>query len=77
MKLRTTCASTADSFPASVRDSARANYINEVLTRITLVGALYLIMISMIPEWMIAGIHLNHLPWWLGSEFFRICRTGS
>ena len=47
------------------------DYINEVLTRITLVGGLYLILISLIPEWMIAGIHLNHLPWWLGQAFFE------
>ena len=46
------------------------DYINDVLTRITLVGALYLILISMIPEWMIAGIHLNHLPTWLGQSMF-------
>jgi preprotein translocase subunit SecY len=46
-----------------------ADHINEVLTRITLVGALYLIIISFIPEWMITGIHLNHLPFWLGDAF--------
>ncbi len=46
------------------------DYINEVLTRITLVGGIYLILISLIPEWMIAGIHLNHLPRWLGQSFF-------
>ena len=48
-----------------------ADYINEVLTRITLVGALYLIVISFIPEWMITGIHLNHLPFWLGGSLFE------
>src|SRR6202521_3452826 len=48
-----------------------ADYINEVLTRITLVGALYLIIISFIPEWMMAGIHLNHLPVWLGGSLFE------
>jgi len=37
---------------------------------VTLVGGLYLIAISLIPEWMIAGIHLNHLPVWLGGGFF-------
>ncbi|HLW53033.1 MAG TPA: preprotein translocase subunit SecY [Candidatus Angelobacter sp.] len=47
------------------------DYINEVLTRVTLVGGLYLILISLIPEWMIAGIHLNHLPWWLGQRMFE------
>src|SRR5207248_703007 len=29
------------------------DYINDVLTRVTLVGGLYLILISLIPEWMI------------------------
>src|SRR6202522_237393 len=45
-----------------------SDFINEVLTRITLVGALYLILISLIPEWMIAGIKLNHL-WLVGRVF--------
>jgi preprotein translocase subunit SecY len=45
------------------------DYINEVLTRVTLVGGLYLILISLIPEWMMAGIHLNHLPGFLGRFF--------
>ena len=48
-----------------------ADYINEILTRITLVGALYLIMISFIPEWMITGIHLNHLWGVVGEILWR------
>jgi preprotein translocase subunit SecY len=59
-------------FIPGIRPGARtANYINEILTRITLVGALYLILISIIPEWMIAGIHLNHLPL-IGGAFDRL-----
>jgi preprotein translocase subunit SecY len=59
-------------FIPGIRPGKRtADYINEVLTRITLVGALYLIVISFIPEWMIAGIHLNHLPFWLGGSLFE------
>jgi preprotein translocase subunit SecY len=59
-------------FIPGIRPGKRtADYINEVLTHITLVGALYLIIISFIPEWMITGIHLNHLPWWLGGNFFE------
>ena len=57
-------------FIPGIRPGKRtADHINEILTRITLVGALYLIMISFIPEWMIAGIQLNHLPgaWVHGS----------
>jgi preprotein translocase subunit SecY len=59
-------------FIPGIRPGKRtADYINEVLTRITLVGALYLIIISFIPEWMMAGIHLNHLPFWLGGRIFE------
>src|SRR5262252_822839 len=50
-------------FIPGIRPGKRtSDFINDVLTRITLVGALYLIVISLIPEWMIAGIKLNHLP---------------
>jgi preprotein translocase subunit SecY len=60
-------------FIPGIRPGKRtSDYINEVLTRITLVGALYLIIISFIPEWMIAGIHLNHLPGGLGAFFERL-----
>jgi len=60
-------------FIPGIRAGARtANYINDILTRITLVGALYLILISFIPEWMITGIHLNHLPGALGAFFERL-----
>jgi len=57
-------------FIPGIRPGKRtADFINEVLTRITLVGALYLIVISFIPEWMIAGIHLNHLYGPIGRFF--------
>jgi preprotein translocase subunit SecY len=60
-------------FIPGIRPGARtANYINDILTRITLVGALYLILISFIPEWMIAGIRLNHLPGVIGTFFERL-----
>ena len=56
-------------FIPGIRPGKRtSDHINEILTRITLVGALYLIVISLIPEWMIAGLHLNHL-WLIGSWF--------
>jgi preprotein translocase subunit SecY len=60
-------------FIPGIRPGKRtADNINEILTRITLVGALYLIIISFIPEWMITGIHLNHLPGALGAFFERL-----
>jgi len=39
-----------------------AEYINRILTRITLVGGLYLAVLSIIPEVMISGIKLQTLP---------------
>jgi len=60
-------------FIPGIRPGARTeNHINEILTRITLVGGLYLIIISLIPEWMITGIHLNHLPGVVGAFFERL-----
>jgi preprotein translocase subunit SecY len=57
-------------FIPGIRPGKRtSDFINDVLTRITLVGALYLILISLIPEWMIAGIKLNHL--WLVGRWFE------
>ncbi|HET7183286.1 MAG TPA: preprotein translocase subunit SecY [Terriglobales bacterium] len=60
-------------FIPGIRPGKRtSDSINEILTRITLVGALYLIIISFIPEWMITGIHLNHLPGAMGAFFERL-----
>ena len=39
-----------------------ADYMNKILTRITLAGGLYLALLSLIPEIMISGVKLNHLP---------------
>ena len=47
------------------------DFINDVLTRITLVGAGYLIIISIIPTLLISGIHFNHLPL-IGGLFDRL-----
>ena len=46
-----------------------SEYVNEILTRLTFVGGVYLALISIIPEWMISGIHLHHLPGFLGGQF--------
>jgi preprotein translocase subunit SecY len=57
-------------FIPGIRPGRRtSDFVNEILTRITLVGALYLIIISIIPQILISGIHLNHL--WLVGRFFE------
>ena len=60
------------SFIPGIRPGKRtSDYINDILTRITLVGALYLILISLVPTFLIAGIHLNHL-WLVGGIFEKL-----
>lgn len=39
-----------------------SDYVNDILTRITLVGAIYLVIVAIIPQFLISGIHFNHLP---------------
>ncbi|MGO9262950.1 MAG: preprotein translocase subunit SecY [Bryobacteraceae bacterium] len=39
-----------------------ADYMNNILTKITVVGGLYLAILCIIPTIMISGIHLQHLP---------------
>jgi preprotein translocase subunit SecY len=47
-----------------------SEYIAGILKRLTFIGAVYLALVCLLPEWMIAGIHLNHLPMWLGGDWF-------
>ncbi len=56
-------------FIPGIRPGRRtSDFVNEILTRITLVGAIYLIIVAIIPQLLISGIHLNHL-WLIGSWF--------
>jgi preprotein translocase subunit SecY len=47
-----------------------SEHINRILTRLTFVGGIYLAIVCLIPEWMISGIHLQHLPAMLGGGWF-------
>ena len=38
-----------------------SDYVNKVLTRLTLVGGVYLAAVCLLPEWLMQGIHLQHL----------------
>jgi preprotein translocase subunit SecY len=56
-------------FIPGIRPGRRtSDFINDVLTRITLVGAIYLIIITIIPTLLISGIHFNHI-WLIGRAF--------
>jgi len=56
-----------------------ADYLNKILTRITMVGGLYLAILSLIPEMMIVGVKLHHLPFvnnWVDATFPRFILDG-
>jgi preprotein translocase subunit SecY len=56
-----------------------ADYLNSILTHLTLVGGIYLALVSLVPEWMISGIHIQHLPMvggWIDEHFPRALLDG-
>jgi preprotein translocase subunit SecY len=58
-------------FIPGIRPGKRtADYLDDVLTKITWVGGVYLAIVALIPEIMLAGLRLNHLPVWLGGAWF-------
>jgi preprotein translocase subunit SecY len=48
-----------------------SDYIDRVLTRITLVGSLYLAAVCILPEFLISGVHVNQLPFGVGAWLDR------
>jgi preprotein translocase subunit SecY len=58
-------------FVPGIRPGKRtADYLDEILTRITWVAGCYLAIVALIPEIMLAGLRLNHLPGWMGAGWF-------
>ena len=56
-------------FIPGIRPGRRtSDFVNDILTRITMVGAIYLCVVAIIPQMLISGIHLNHL-WLVGNWF--------
>jgi len=56
-----------------------AEYMNKILTKITVVGGLYLSILSLLPLIMIQGIKLQHLPLvgnWIDAHFWRFILDG-
>ena len=46
-----------------------SEHISRILRRLTFVGGVYLAAVCLLPEWMITGIHLHHLPGVVGAWF--------
>jgi len=48
-----------------------SEHVSRILKHLTLIGGIYLALVCILPEWMIAGIHLDHLGWGIGAWFDR------
>ena len=59
-------------FIPGIRPGKRtAEYIDRVLTRITFVGSIYLAAVCILPEFLIAGVHVAQLPFGVGAALDR------
>ena len=64
-------------FIPGIRPGKRtAEFIDTVLTRLTFVGAIYLVLIAILPELLMAGIRLHHLPGTIGAFFDQVLPEG-
>ena len=79
MTWRRTCGSTAGSCPGIRPGKRTAEYIDTILTRITLAGAIYLAMIALLPNFLISGFKVAPIPFigeWLDANIPRFITEG-
>ena len=48
-----------------------SEHVSKILKRLTFIGAVYLAVVCLLPEWLITGIHLDHVGWGIGGWFDR------
>ena len=48
-----------------------SDHVSRILKRLTFIGAIYLAIVCLLPEWLITGIHLDHVGWGIGAWFDR------
>ena len=59
-------------FIPGIRPGKRtADYLNTILVRLTTVGALYLVVVCLIPQLMISGFKVQYLPW-IGEPIYNL-----
>jgi preprotein translocase subunit SecY len=67
-------------FVPGIRPGKRtAEYIDTILTRITLAGAVYLAIIALLPQWLISGFKVAPIPFvgdWLDANMPRFITEG-
>ncbi|HXG64972.1 MAG TPA: preprotein translocase subunit SecY [Blastocatellia bacterium] len=62
-------------FIPGIRPGKRtSDYLNEILTRLTTVGAIYLALVSLIPQVMLNGIQFQYIPW-IGPSIDSLLRS--
>jgi preprotein translocase subunit SecY len=60
------------SFVPGIRPGKRtADYLNAILVRLTTVGAIYLVIVCLIPQLMISGFKVQALPW-IGEPLYNV-----
>jgi preprotein translocase subunit SecY len=60
------------SFVPGIRPGKRtADYLNAILVRLTTVGAIYLVVVCLIPQLMISGFKVQALPW-IGEPLYNL-----
>src|SRR5882757_1344629 len=65
--------------PGIRRGRNTSEHIDRVLRRLTFVGGVYLAAVCLLPEWLMAGIHLQHLPLvgtWFDNHMWRFVLEG-
>jgi preprotein translocase subunit SecY len=51
-------------FIPGIRPGKRtSDYLNEILTRLTTVGAVYLALVALLPQFLLQGFQFEYLPW--------------
>jgi len=67
-------------FVPGIRPGKRtAEYIDTILTRITLAGAIYLALIALLPQWLISGFKVAPIPFigeWLDANLPKMITEG-
>jgi preprotein translocase subunit SecY len=67
-------------FVPGIRPGKRtAEYIDTILARITLAGAVYLALIALLPQWLISGFRVAPIPFigdWLDANLPKVITEG-
>jgi preprotein translocase subunit SecY len=62
-------------FIPGIRPGKRtADYLSEILTRLTTAGAIYLALVALLPQFILSGIQVQYLPW-IGTWLDNLLRS--